>query len=107
MESHLGIALSLSLSLSPCQMADVIVGEIVHGVGDSGVRCGIIGEVGCTWPLADSERRSLQAAALAQQETGGPPIPHQLGSRIHHSNVGRGRGRFRSLSGNTVSGFYS
>ena len=34
------------------------------------MRCGVIGEVGCSWPLAASERRSLQAAALAQKETG-------------------------------------
>ena len=35
------------------------------------MRCGLIGEVGCSWPLAASERRSLQAAALAQKEIGG------------------------------------
>ena len=51
-------------------MSDFMVKEILHGIGDSGVRCGIIGEVGCSWPLTDTEKKSLQAAALAQQETG-------------------------------------
>ena len=53
------------------QMADVMVREIVEGVeGSGGVRCGVIGEVGCSWPLTESERRSLEAAAIAQRETG-------------------------------------
>ena len=61
----------LSVHLVYClQMADFMVGEVVKGVGGSGVRCGIIGEIGCSWPLGDTERRSLQAAALAQKETG-------------------------------------
>ena len=59
-----------SRQLGVREKADFMVKEILHGIGDSGVRCGIIGEVGCSWPLADSEKRSLQAAALAQQETG-------------------------------------
>ena len=51
-------------------MADAMVGEVVGGVDGSDVRCGIIGEIGCSWPLVDTERRSLQAAAIAQKETG-------------------------------------
>ena len=48
-----------------------MVREIVEGVeGSGGVRCGVIGEVGCSWPLTESERRSLEAAAIAQRETG-------------------------------------
>ena len=52
-------------------MADLMVHEIVEGVeGSGGVRCGVIGEVGCSWPLTDCERKSLQAAAIAQKKTG-------------------------------------
>ena len=51
-------------------MADNIVREIEVGIGESGVMCGIIGEVGCSYPLKDSEKRSLQAAAMAQTRTG-------------------------------------
>ncbi len=53
-----------------------IVGDIVDGVEDSGVRAGIIGEIGCTWPLAPTERKSLAAAALAQRETGAAILVH-------------------------------
>ena len=52
------------------QMSEILVSEIVDGIGDSGVRCGLIGEVGCSSPLTECERKSLQAAAIAQQKTG-------------------------------------
>ena len=47
-----------------------IIGELEDGVGDTGVKAGIIGEVGCTWPLTNNERKVLHASAVAQQETG-------------------------------------
>ena len=68
---------SYSVCVSAPQMADFMVGEIVgEGIGESGVRCGLIGEMGCSWPLTGNERRSLEAAALAQRETGAPLIIH-------------------------------
>lgn len=51
-------------------MTNLMVKEIVQGIGDSGVKCGVIGEIGCSWPLAEVEKKTLQAAAHAQQETG-------------------------------------
>ena len=47
-----------------------IVKEIDEGDADSGHRAGIIGEIGCSWPWAPAERRSMQAAVIAQQQTG-------------------------------------
>ena len=47
-----------------------MVREIEEGIGDSGVRCGVIGEIGCSYPLMDSEKKALQAAAMAQTRTG-------------------------------------
>ena len=44
--------------------------EVAGGVGNTGVRAGIIGELGCSWPLAENERKVLRAAAGAQRETG-------------------------------------
>ena len=44
--------------------------DVVDGVGDSGIRSGIIGEIGCTWPLHKNERKVLRAAARAQTATG-------------------------------------
>ncbi len=57
-------------------IAREIIGDIVDGVGDSGVKAGIIGEIGCTWPLAPNERKSLAAGAIAQQETGAAILIH-------------------------------
>jgi len=53
-----------------------IIGELEDGVGDTGVKAGIIGEVGCTWPLTDNERKVLHASAVAQQETGSAILIH-------------------------------
>ena len=52
------------------EMADVMVKEIMEGIGDTGVRCGVIGEVGCSWPLKPTEQRALRAAGIAQRQTG-------------------------------------
>ena len=48
-----------------------MVSEVTRGIeGSGGVRCGIIGEMGCSYPLTPDEEKSLRAAALAQQRTG-------------------------------------
>ena len=44
--------------------------EIEVGIDGCGVRCGVIGEIGCSYPLMDVEKRALQAAAMAQTKTG-------------------------------------
>lgn len=49
------------------QLADVLVGEVVEGVG--GVKCGVM-YVACSYPLHDLEKKTLQAAVLAHKETG-------------------------------------
>lgn len=57
-------------------LARVIVGDITEGADGSGIKAGIIGEVGCTWPLTPNERKSLRAAAIAQRETGAAILIH-------------------------------
>ena len=52
----------------------MMVSEITEGFA-SGVKAGIIGEMGCSFPLTRHERVSLQAAALAQKETGMHHLP--------------------------------
>ena len=47
-----------------------MIDDITVGVGNTGIKSGIIGEIGCTWPLHDNERKVLRAAARAQKETG-------------------------------------
>lgn len=51
-------------------LAALFVTEIRDGIGDTGIRAGLIGEIGCSWPPEPVEERALQAAALAQQQTG-------------------------------------
>ena len=52
-------------------LAKVMIDEIMSGIpGTDGIRCGIIGEIGTSWPLTVNEIRVLQASAQAQQETG-------------------------------------
>ena len=53
-----------------------IVRDVVDGVGHTGVRAGLIGEIGCSWPWTPGERKSLRAAALAAVETGAPLMIH-------------------------------
>ena len=52
------------------EMASVYIKEVTQGIEGTNVRCGIIGEIGCSAPLTDAEIRSLQAAAIAQRSTG-------------------------------------
>ena len=53
-----------------------IVREVTEGVGDTGIRVGVIGEIGCSWPLTNGEEKVLRAAAQAQQQTGAPLSIH-------------------------------
>lgn len=51
-------------------LAARFVAEIRDGIDGSGIRAGLIGEIGCSWPLEAVERRALQAAAQAARVTG-------------------------------------
>jgi phosphotriesterase-related protein len=62
--------------LSVQELCDAIVSEVCEGVEGTGVKCGVIGEVGVSYPMTDFEKKSLQAAAKAQQVTGAPLIIH-------------------------------
>jgi phosphotriesterase-related protein len=52
------------------QVADEIIHDIRTGVGGTDIHSGIIGELGCSWPLRPNEMKVLRAGALAQRETG-------------------------------------
>ena len=53
-----------------------ILDDINNGIDGTTVKPGIIGEVGCSWPLAEVEKRSLRAAATAQTQTKTPVMIH-------------------------------
>ena len=52
------------------EMTQVMVKEIVEGVADTGVRAGVIGEIGVSRPITRTEEKVLAASARAQRETG-------------------------------------
>lgn len=61
-------------------MTDEIVRDVTVGVGDTGVRSGIIGEVGINGqPLTPNEIKSLQASARASRVTGAAITLHRGG----------------------------
>ncbi|KAM4689645.1 N-acetyltaurine hydrolase isoform 1-T3 [Discoglossus pictus] len=63
-------------SLSVEQLTEVIVKEVLQGADGTDIKCGVIGEIGCSWPLTDSEKKVLQATAEAQSQLGCPVIIH-------------------------------
>ncbi len=58
------------------QLASQMIEELTVGVDGTGVRAGIIGELGCSWPLTKNERKVLRAGAMAQRDTGAAILIH-------------------------------
>ena len=58
-------------------LAEEMTREILQGVGDSGIRCGIIGELGCE-RVSDPELKVVRAGARAQRATGAPLSVHTM-----------------------------
>jgi len=50
--------------------ADEIIGQVLKGAWGTDIRAGMIGEIGCTAPWTDTEKRVLRAALTAAAETG-------------------------------------
>lgn len=57
-------------------IAEEIVNDITVGVRDTGVRSGIIGEIGCSVPFTGNEKKVLRACAIVQRQTGAPINVH-------------------------------
>ena len=82
-----------------------IVADVCEGVDGAQIKSGIIGEVGCSWPLTSNERKSLRASARAQRLTGAPILIHpgryetapmeiievlrEAGADLHRTIIGR------------------
>ena len=80
------------------QMVEEIVEDVTEGVGDTGIKAGIIGELGCSWPWTEAERRSVKAGSPGAGEDWGavidPPRASSLGAtgnRPSYRCGGRGR----------------
>jgi phosphotriesterase-related protein len=62
--------------MTEAQITDVIVRDITEGVNGTGIRAGLIGEVGLYWPMHVDEIKVLRASAQAQRQTGAPLMIH-------------------------------
>jgi len=59
------------------RLAELMIRELTEGVGDTGIRAGIIGEIGASLDhVTAQEERVLRAAARAQRATGAPLTTH-------------------------------
>ena len=63
-------------SRSEDDIAAEMVRDITSGVGETRIRSGIIGEIGCVWPMVENVRKVLYAAVQAQKQTGAPILVH-------------------------------
>jgi len=69
-------------------LAAELIGEITHGVGDTGVKPGIIGEIGTDKPwLTGQEERVHRAAARAARATGLPITTHAVLSDVGRAQL--------------------
>ncbi|MGP6170076.1 phosphotriesterase family protein [Microbacterium sp. A204] len=58
-------------------LAELLIAQLCDGIGPTGIRPAILGEIGTSWPITDAEWRSLRAAARAGIETGAAVYTHQ------------------------------
>lgn len=68
-------------AMSVSQLAEEIERDLVSGAEGSGIRAGVIGEVGVSSDFTPLERRSLEAAAAAQARVHVPLFVHLPGWR--------------------------
>lgn len=50
--------------------------ELLEGFGGTDMKCGIIGEIGTSWPITPFERKVLKSAGQIQEELGSPVNIH-------------------------------
>jgi phosphotriesterase-related protein len=52
------------------EVQERILRELMEGIGDTGIRAGLIGEIGLSWPVHENEEKVLRAAVRAQRQAG-------------------------------------
>lgn len=58
-------------------ITEILVDQLRNGIGQTGIRPAILGEIGTSWPITDAEWRSLRASARAGVATGAAVYTHQ------------------------------
>jgi phosphotriesterase-related protein len=85
------------------ELRDFMIRELTVGIGDSGIRAGVMGELGCSGPLQPSEKKVLLSAAKAQLDTGAPitlHVPHF--DYVSHKHV-READKYLEVMGNDIN----
>ena len=62
--------------LSEDDLVTRIVADITEGADGTRIKTGVIGEVGCGWPLSDNERKAVRASGRSHRVTGAPVLIH-------------------------------
>ncbi len=52
------------------ELAQILLKDIKQGVGSTGIKAGVIGEIGISAEISADEKRILNSSAIAQKETG-------------------------------------
>jgi phosphotriesterase-related protein len=53
-------------------LSETIRKELIEGIDGTEIRAGVIGEIGCSYPWTNDERKVMEAAAVGQAKTGAP-----------------------------------
>ena len=64
--SHPAIVKKKSLE----DLSDIMVKELTEGIGDTGIKAGLIGECALSYPIDPNEKKVIRAAAQAQAKVG-------------------------------------
>ncbi|KAK3089946.1 hypothetical protein FSP39_007871 [Pinctada imbricata] len=65
-----------TLKMTEEEMVENMRTDILHGADSTNIRCGIVGEIGCSWPLTASEKTCVKASATVQSELRCPVMVH-------------------------------
>ncbi|GAA0997179.1 phosphotriesterase [Acrocarpospora macrocephala] len=57
-------------------VTEMLLDELRHGIGGTGIRPALLGEIGTSWPVTDGEWKVLRAAGRAGAETGAAVYVH-------------------------------
>ena len=75
-------------SMSDRQIVDLLVRDLTEGFGTTGIKAGILGEIGSHHrKISPAEERVFRAVAAAQREVGVPISTHALFTRIGMAQV--------------------
>ena len=92
-----GVYPSFIYELDSANLAERIVKEVTEGVDDTGIRCGVIGEIGTERKfITPAQERVFRASARAQLRTGSKhrdPYNSLWRTRVGADRAAAGRGR--------------